>query len=83
MVERDESRGQEQWNVASLMEVVNLQILSLLTTIIHTCIYGTCTVGRYSPVCTMYIHVLMRDEKEGRKKQARSNKQLGKATQYM
>ena len=31
MVERDESRGQEQWNVASLMEVVNLQILSLLT----------------------------------------------------
>ena len=29
----------------------------------------------------MYIHVLMRDEKEGRKKQARSNKQQGKATQ--
>ena len=29
----------------------------------------------------MYIHVLMRDErrKEGRKKQARSNKQQGKA----
>ena len=30
----------------------------------------------------MYIHVLMRDEKEGRKKQARSNKQQGKATQH-
>ena len=29
-----------------------------------------------------YIHVLMRDEKEGRKKQARSNKQQGKATQH-
>ena len=29
----------------------------------------------------MYIHVLMRDEKEGRKKQAWSNKQQGKATQ--
>ena len=29
----------------------------------------------------LYIHVLMRDEKEGRKKQARSNKQ-GKATQH-
>ena len=30
----------------------------------------------------MYIHVLMRDEKEGRKKQARSNKQQGKVTQH-
>ena len=33
----------------------------------------------------MYIHVLMRDEKEKRKKQARSNKQTnkqGKATQH-
>ena len=28
------------------------------------------------------IHVLMRDEKEGRKKQARSNNQQGKATQH-
>ena len=28
------------------------------------------------------LHVLMRDEKEGRKKQARSNKQQGKATQH-
>ena len=31
--------------------------------------------------CNTYIHVLMRDEKEGRKKQARSKKQQGKATQ--
>ena len=31
---------------------------------------------------TEYIHVLMRDEKEGREKQARSNKQQGKATQH-
>ena len=30
----------------------------------------------------LYIHGLMRDEKEGRKKQARSNKQQGKATQH-
>ena len=33
----------------------------------------------------IHIHVLMRDEKEGRKKQARSNKQTnkqGKATQH-
>ena len=29
-----------------------------------------------------HIHVLIRDEKEGRKKQARSNKQQGKATQH-
>ena len=28
------------------------------------------------------IHVLMRDEKEGRKKQAKLNKQKGKATQH-
>ena len=28
------------------------------------------------------IHALMRDEKEGKKKQARSNKQQGKATQH-
>ena len=28
------------------------------------------------------VHALMRDEKEGRKKQARSNKQQGKATQH-
>ena len=30
----------------------------------------------------LHVHVLMRDEKEGRKKQARSNKQQGKATQH-
>ena len=30
----------------------------------------------------VYVHVLMRDEKEGRKKQAKSNKQQGKATQH-
>ena len=29
-----------------------------------------------------HVHVLMRDEKEGRKKQAMSNKQRGKATQH-
>ena len=28
----------------------------------------------------MHVHVLMRDEKEERKKQARSNKQQGKET---
>ena len=30
----------------------------------------------------IYMTVLMRDEKEGRQKQARSNKQQGKATQH-
>ena len=30
----------------------------------------------------VYIHVLMRGEKEGRKKQARLNKQQGKVTQH-
>ena len=44
---------------------------------------GVCIVSKYVCMC---IHVLMRDEKEGRKKQARSNKQTnkqqGKATQH-
>ena len=31
----------------------------------------------------IYMHVLTREEKEGRKKQARSNKQQGKATQHI
>ena len=35
-----------------------------------------------STVCII-IHVLMRDEKEVKKKQARSNKQQGKATQHI
>ena len=34
--------------------------------------------------CISYnVHVLMRDEKEGRSKQARSNKQQGKPTQML
>ena len=37
--------------------------------------------GEYN-IIIVDIHVLMRDEKEGRKKQARSNKQQGKATQH-
>ena len=42
---------------------------------------------RNAPFKYMYVHVLMRDEKEGRNKkerskQARSNKQQGKATQH-
>ena len=32
---------------------------------------------------TMYVHVLMRDEKESRMKQRRSNKQQGKATLHI
>ena len=45
--------------------------------------------GRDLAFCHMYmsiyactVHVLMRDEKEGRKKQARPNNQQGKATQH-
>ena len=42
-----------------------------------------CRFGSWNVVVReLNIHVLMRDEKEGRKKHARSNKQ-GKATQYM
>ena len=41
---------------------------------------GVCIVSKYVCMC---IHVLMRDEKEGRKKQARSNKQTNnKAKQH-
>ena len=42
--------------------------------------------GLRTVVCTtrmdINVHGLMRDEKEGRNKQARSNKQQGKATQH-
>ena len=38
--------------------------------------------GEVGGTCTVYLHVLMRDEKEGRKKQARSNKKQEKATQH-
>ena len=34
------------------------------------------------PKMKYIVHVFMRDEKEGRKKQAKSNKQQGKATQH-
>ena len=47
---------------------------------------GQHSATRRSSVGTQHIytqiHVLMRDEKEGRKKQAWSNKQQGKATQH-
>ena len=36
-------------------------------------------IGVYA---TVHVHVLMRDEKEERKKQARSNKQTHKAKQH-
>ena len=38
----------------------------------------------FSVTCSsgLYVHDLMRDEKDGRKKQARLNKQQGKATQH-
>ena len=47
---------------------------------------ATCTqievriVDGWPHVLGRFVHVLMRDEKEGRKKQARSNKKQGKAT---
>ena len=44
---------------------------------LHTCI----TVPIYCLIIPI-IHIFMRDEKELRKKQARSNKQQGKATQH-
>ena len=44
---------------------------------------GSCESGEYggARLCAcIHVHVLMRDEKERRKKQARSNKQQGKTT---
>ena len=38
--------------------------------------------GKYMYTCVYICTCLMRDEKEGRMKQARSNKQQGKATQH-
>ena len=47
-------------------------LLSSLEQLVCSCVY-TCTCMH-----NVYIHVLIRDEKERRKKQARSNKQQGK-----
>ena len=70
--------------------------LAQLSESIHVYMYVSLPVCRCECVCArvcesthlyMYMynvhaHVVMRDEKEGRKKQARSNKQQGKATQH-
>ena len=53
-----------------------LKAVKFLYVHVKTCIC-TCTC-----TCAYSVHVLMRDEKEGRKKYARSNKQQGKATQH-
>ena len=54
--------------------------------VIKGCVTNTCTYKcTHAHTLTMYIHVhvLIRDEKEGRKKQARSNKQTNnKAKQH-
>ena len=43
-----------------------------------------CNLGNHSILAYthVHVHVLKRDEKKGRTKQAKSNKQQGKATQY-
>ena len=44
---------------------------------------STCVNSMSCHISCIYTYMfLMRDEKEGRKKQARSNKQQGKATQH-
>ena len=49
---------------------------------VHVHVYELYVVIQNWLLVHQQIHVLMRDEKEGRKKQARSNKQQGKATQH-
>ena len=56
----------------SIIECVNAHSHTYL---VHVRTYCSC-IYMY-----IHVHVLMRDEKEGRKKQARSNKQ-GNATQH-
>ena len=66
-------------NLATGSSVFSLKITGCL---------GVCICLAFSFIyikllCTcIYIYVIMRDEKEERKKQARSNKQQGKATQH-
>ena len=48
----------------------------------HTAQIEVRIVDGWMCVLDHFVHVLMRDEKEGRKKQARSNKKQGKATQH-
>ena len=59
----------------------------VMPTFLHTCIHvlalvqGSSVWLNHAP-CTHLRCTCLRDEKEGRKKQARSNKQLSKATQH-
>ena len=69
----DEGEGGMEPDVESPLNPNNVSIVPQSK--VGTCIY----MYTHNAV---YIHVLMRDEKEGRKKQARSNKQQGKATQH-
>ena len=46
------------------------------------CVVLLCLVVCLTLLASFYIHVLMRDEKEERKKQARSNEQTSKAKQH-
>ena len=63
-------------SATNLLEVQWFVYFSHVTNLFITLIQVCCLVtsNKY-----MYIHVLMRDKKKGSKKQARSNKQQGKA----
>ena len=67
--------------------ICTLLYMSVCYVYMHTLIHVCMLYAHFYTLCVCYsiitfIHVLMRDEKEGRKKQARSNKQQGKATQH-
>ena len=63
--------------LATVVYTVYIVLLRSNVTIIHGCKSLCLFLGYFFNIC-----VLMRDEKEGRKKQARSNTQQGKATQH-
>ena len=59
--------------VPSLSELENLALKRYSNSLCNTFLLDSQKV---------HVHILMRDEKEGGKKQVRSNKQQGKATQH-
>ena len=73
--------GQDPW-----LSIPRVAYKSVLNSYVHVYIiihvHYTCNYVHVLYIVYKYVHVLMRDEKEGRKNQARSNKRQYKATQH-
>ena len=76
----------------SMVDILSYVTLCLMATVLYVHVYIYMSMSRNLSCNTLslhvyihvdvHVHVVMRDEKEGRKKQARSNKQQGKPIQH-